>query len=97
MYAEEKDRMECSCMGARNKEVLNSALIMERNQLELFKKGLIREREAISGFEVDESYPYEFKLKRIEHVDNQIHDVTGDIIHIIGFIEQISKIEICGD
>lgn len=97
MYAVEKDRMECSCMGARNKEVLNSALILRRKHFELFKDGLTRELNAISGFEVDESYPYEFKMERIEHVNKQISDVNDDINHIICLIGHVSEIEICGD
>lgn len=95
--AQENNRLECSCIGAKNKESLESALISKRNYDEATLAGLENRLNTIYGFEIDESYPADFKKEQIKRTNNQINDTNDEIIHNKMLFDVVSNIKICGD
>ena len=93
MYAEEKNRLECTCIGTRNKAVLESALRLERNGLEQLEERLKQEK--LSILKLHQSTDGMIGL--LKYSDNTLQKISADLAHVNNLIDQISTIEICGN
>ena len=106
MYAEEKNRLECSCMGARNKVTFKMMIRNERSHLENQLKRLeddYREIKSSDPTELLDTSGWlvggvpEKKHILIGDTEKLIHSVNNEIIHNKMLYDVISNIPVCGD
>lgn len=93
MYADENNRLECSCIGARNKMVLKSALLAEQSDL----ADRLHDHTVLLDAAMKTSFSPETIKESIDDFKQDIKGIKEDIEFAKELFNKVSEIEICGD